>query len=42
MILTRPTDFAKRSELLPASNEATASGNTVTFARHLGPFNDGL
>lgn len=42
MTLTRPTDFAKRGQLLPAGDEAAASGNAVTFARNLGPFDDGL
>lgn len=36
------TNFAKRRKLLPASDETAASGNAVTFARHLGPFDDGL
>lgn len=42
MLITRPTDLAKRCELLPAGDQAAASGNAVTFARHLGPFDDGL
>lgn len=40
--ISGPTDFAKRCELLPASNQTAASGNAVTFTRHLGPFDDGL
>lgn len=36
------TDLAKRCELLPTSDHAAASGNAMTFARHLGPFYDSL
>lgn len=36
------TDLAKGSELLPAGNQTAASGNAVTFARYLGPFDDRL
>lgn len=42
MLIVRRTDVAKRCELLPAGDQAAASGNAVTFARHLGPFDDSL
>lgn len=42
MLIARRTDLAERRELLPAGDQAAASGNAVTFARHLGPFDDGL
>lgn len=42
LLIARPTDLAKRCELLPAGDQAAASGDAVTFARHLGPFDDSL